>query len=112
MDEKKEPILSAYKIDFGKYKNKTLSEIAKENPANLLWLSGSVTKFSLKPDVQARYIELEKSFPETIEKIKENVNSCVCKVCLVGDCKRYQNCGFSKTSIRNYHYHPYGKRDP
>ena len=39
IDEKKEPILSAYKIDFGKYKNKTLCEIAKENPNYLFWLS-------------------------------------------------------------------------
>ena len=103
--------LSNYRIDFGKYKDKTLDEIAKENPGYLLWLSGSVTKFSLKPDVQARYTELEKSYPEALEKIKEYVNSCVCKVCLVGDCRKDQNCGLSKVSISNYHYHPYGKRD-
>ncbi len=104
-------VLSNYKIDFGKYINKTLSKIAKENPAYLIWLSGGVTKFSLKPDVQACYSELKQCYPETIEKIKTYVNICVCKVCLVGDCDKNQNCRFSKTSICNYHFHPYGKRD-
>jgi len=97
-------------LEFGKHKDKTLIQVAQEDPQYILWLSGSVTKFSMKKNVQISYQMIQQDYPDIIRIIKEFVAGCVCKICLVGDCTRNQACKNSKITTRNYHYHPYGKR--
>ena len=103
--------METYIFEFGKYKGNTIDQVAQENPGYLLWLSGATTKFSLKTDVKATYDQLKKEYPDAIEKIKEYVLNSKCKICLLGNCDRNENCRNSKLQTRNYHYHPYGKKD-
>ena len=86
-------------------------QIAEENPQYLLWLSGKVTMFSLKTEAKEIYEKLKIEKKEDLEIIKQYVEKSICKVCLIGDCKRYDECKNLKSKTkRNYEYHPYGKK--
>jgi len=103
--------MESFVFDFGKYKGDGLDKVARENPAYLKWLSGATTKFSLKEDVKAIYEKIKEEHAEAIQIIKDYVSNAKCKCCLVGACDKNENCRNSKVQVRNYHYHPYGKRD-
>lgn len=101
-----------YVLTFGVYEGKSLRQIAEENPQYLLWLGGKFTIFSLKTEAKEVYEKLKIEKKEALERIKQYVEKSICKVCLIGDCKRYEECKNSKVKTkRNYQYHPYGKRD-
>lgn len=103
--------MNHFVFSFGTYKGKTLDTVAKENPAYLKWLSGAISKFSLKSDAKKAYEQIKTQHPEAIQLIKDYVASRKCKCCLIGDCEKDRECSNSHIEVRNYHYHPYGKRD-
>jgi predicted choloylglycine hydrolase len=103
--------METFVFNFGKYKGESIDKVAKENPAYLKWLSGATTTFSLKAEVKEAYEKLKTEYPEAIQLIKDYVSKAKCKCCLIGDCDKNENCKNSKVQIRNYHFHPYGKRD-
>ena len=101
-----------YVLTFGAYEGKSLRQIAEENPQYLLWLGGRFTIFSLKTEAKEAYEKLKNEQKEALETIKQYVENSICKNCLIGNCKRYEECKNSKAvTRRNYQYHPYGKRD-
>jgi len=95
-----------YVLTFGKYKDKTIEDIASISPHYVTWLAGSVSKFSLQKDVKATYQAIQDANPDAIASAKKFIRG-KCPKCL-GDCK--YACATVQQS-RNYHYHPYGKRD-
>ena len=101
-------------IDFGKHKGKTLDKIATEDPEYLLWLNGTlVNSFSLSVNGKTMLDKVRVEHPECLIIVKAYVeaHSISIKEKLGSmKAKSYAKVAGSIPS-RNYHYHPYGKRD-
>jgi len=101
-------------FDFGKHKDKTFDEVADKDPEYLLWVNGTlVNKFSLSANGKEMLNKLYKEHPECVSfvhayvkanylKIKKNLDS-------IKDNAHAKVLASSPS--RNYHFHPYGKKD-
>lgn len=95
-----------HEIPFGKFKGHTIQHVADTSPFYVLWIAGITSKFSIRNDVKQVYEKLIRDHPDTIQHAKTFIRD-KCSRCL-------GNCGEECIHIvktRNYHYHPYGKRD-
>ena len=95
-------------IEFGKYSGLQIKDVATQSPWYIAWLSGVVTKFSLKQEVKESYIEIKKAHPDIVRICREYIKDR-CSTCM--EIKGKKHVCSKVTPSRNYHYHPYGKRD-
>lgn len=106
-DELTDTMISGqHEIQFGKHKGKTIRQVSESDPFYVLWLSGVVSKFSVQEHIKKIYDHLIETQSETIHQAKVFARD-KCKSCL-GACK---HACIKVSKGRNYHYHPYGKRD-
>ena len=99
---------------FGKHKGKPIDLVCIEDPEYLLWLNGTlVNKFSLSSDGKSILDKIKLENQETIEKVKEYIIVNKSKIRQILDNMKAVSLSKAIKSLqsRNYHYHPYGKRD-
>ena len=99
---------SQYQLDFGKHKGKTLNVVKDEDPNYILWLSGVKQKDSFKAENIKIYADVLATHSDAVEAahafLKNKCTKCWEQRETGHFCKGMQ-------TGRNYHYHPYGKRD-
>jgi hypothetical protein len=98
-----------YKLNFGKFKGKTLLEIAKDSPSYLLWIAGVKNKFSMTAKGQEFYAVICKDNPEDVQAAKQFVEGR-CFQCWTAIPAGEKHFCKGMQAKSNYHYHPYGKR--
>jgi len=101
-------------LDFGKHIDKTLDQIAEEDPEYLLWLDGSiVNKFSLSKNGRAMHQKLAVEHADSLAVVKTYVqeHSSKIKHGLEAKKKVVEARVLASSPSRKYHYHPFGKRD-
>lgn len=93
-------------LDFGKHKGKMLSDIIKSDPHYILWLSGIKTVRTIKKEFADAHKTVSENHGESVKHAKKLMEGR-CFYCFTTQCTK--NCTSMKS--RQYHYHPYGKRD-
>jgi len=101
-------------FNFGKHKDKTFDEVADEDPEYLLWINGTlVNKFSLSTNGKAMLNKVNEEHSICVSLVQAYVKANHLKI--KKNLKFMRDHAHAKalasSTSRNYHYHPYGKRD-
>lgn len=97
-----------YKLSFGKHEGQTFDMLKHSDPGYIMWLSGYKTKHSFNTENIKIYAAIMESHSDAVQAAKEFLKN-KCTKCW----SRHEAGHFCKgmQNTRNYHFHPYGKRD-
>jgi len=99
---------------FGKHKDKTFDEVAEKDPEYLLWVNGTlVNKFSLSANGKGILKKINEEHSECVALVQAYVKDNPLKIKNNLDSIRdlVHAKVMASSPSRNYHYHPYGKKD-